>query len=69
MDAIAREVLQCEETFERADATARDDDVWGHAHTLAREPPAHIGDHPHQQGGKPAGVSGCFAAVGASAEA
>ena len=38
MDAISRQVLERQETFERADATAGDHDMWGHCHTLALAP-------------------------------
>ena len=31
MDAISREVLERQQTFEGADAATGDDDVWGHA--------------------------------------
>src|SRR4029078_283898 len=52
-DAIVREVLERQEAFEGTDATTGDDDVWSHSHTVAREPPARIGGHPHRNGENP----------------
>ena len=46
VDAIPGEVLERQEPFEGPDATAGDDDMWGHAHTVASAAAADIGANP-----------------------
>ena len=46
VEAIPGEVLERQEPFEGADATAGDDDMWGHSHTVAPPAAADIGVHP-----------------------
>ena len=46
LEAIPGEVLERQEALEGPDASTGDDDMWGHAHTLALAAAADIGANP-----------------------